>query len=144
MPRFPQYFRPGLFLFMMRRGLRRLLVPAALSRIGFFQHKERVVIMGEKCNCGCCGGSASGRSYEVPVDGEVTLADLPVGRKATVVKVRPGLRGRKKFADVGLVAGAELVKEARAPFGGLIRVRVMESSMALHSEDAANIVMKLA
>ena len=34
--------------------------------------------------------------------------------------------------------------EARAPFGGLIRVRIMESSMALHSEDAANIVMKLA
>ncbi len=100
--------------------------------------------MAEKCNCGRCGGAASGRSYEVPVDGEVTLAELPVGSRATVVKVKPGLRGRKKFADVGLVAGTELVKEARAPFGGLIRVRIMESSMALHSEDAANIVMKLA
>ena len=99
--------------------------------------------MAEKCNCGCCGGAAS-RSYTVPVDGEVTLAELPVGGRGTVVKVKPELRGRKKFADVGLVAGTELVKEARAPFGGLIRVRIMESSMALHSEDAANIVMKLA
>ena len=100
--------------------------------------------MAEKCNCGCGGGVASGRSYAVPVDGEVTLAELPVGSRVTVVKVLPALRGRKKFADIGLVAGAELVKEARAPFGGLIRVRIMESSMALHRDDAANIVMKLA
>ena len=99
--------------------------------------------MAEKCNCGCGGGAAS-RSYTVPVDGEVTLAELPVGSRATVVKVLPELRGRKKFADVGLVVGTELVKEARAPFGGLIRVRVIESSMALHRDDAANIVMKLA
>ena len=99
--------------------------------------------MAERCSCGC-GGSASGRSYTIPADGEVTLAELPVGARGTVVKVKPGLRGRKKFADVGLVAGAELVKEARAPFGGLIRVRIMEISMALHSKDAANIVMKLA
>lgn len=100
--------------------------------------------MAEKCNCGCCGGTASGKNYHVPVDGEVTLAELPVGMKATVVKVMPKMRGRKKFADVGLVAGTELVMEAHAPFGGLIRVRVLESSMALHRDDAANIVMKMA
>ena len=29
-----------------------------------------------------------------------------------------------------------------APFGGLIRVKIMETSMALHSSDAANIVLK--
>jgi Fe2+ transport system protein FeoA len=32
--------------------------------------------------------------------------------------------------------------ESHAPFGGLIRVKVMETSMALHSDDAKNIVMK--
>ena len=53
----------------------------------------------------------------------------------------PKLRGRKKFADVGLIPGAELLMEAHAPFGGLLRVRVMESSMALHRDDAAQIVM---
>ena len=100
--------------------------------------------MAEKCNCGCCGGAASGKNYTVPVDGEVTLAELPVGMRATVVKVMPKMRGRKKFADVGLVAGTELVMEAHAPFGGLIRVRVLESSMALHRDDAAHIVMKMA
>ena len=73
-----------------------------------------------------------------------TLAELPVGTKATILKIMPQSRGRKKFADVGLVPGSELLLEAEAPFGGLLRVRVMESSMALHRDDAANIVMKLA
>ena len=99
--------------------------------------------MSERCSCGC-GGSASTRSYEIPADGVVTLDKLPIGARATVVKTGPALRGRKKFADVGLVVGTELVMEAHAPFGGLIRVRIMESSMALHRDDAANIVMKLA
>ena len=72
----------------------------------------------------------------------MTLAELPVGAKATIVKVRPGSRGRKKFADVGLVPGSELLLEAQAPFGGLIRVRVMESSMALHRDDAAEIELR--
>ena len=73
---------------------------------------------------------------------QLTLAELPVGTTATILKVMPGTRGRKKFADVGLVAGTELLIEAHAPFGGLIRVKVMETSMALHRDDAANIVMK--
>ena len=50
--------------------------------------------------------------------------------------------GKKKFADVGLVPGSELLLEAQAPFGGLIRVRVMESSMALHRDDAADILLR--
>jgi Fe2+ transport system protein FeoA len=85
----------------------------------------------KKCSCGdCCCRE------------EVSLADLPVGATATIVKVIPESRGRKKFADVGLVPGTELLIEAHAPFGGLIRVKVMETSMALHKDDAANILMK--
>ena len=73
---------------------------------------------------------------------ELSLADLEVGCSAKIVKVLPGTRGQKKFADVGLVAGTELLLEAQAPFGGLIRVKVMETSMALHRDDAANIVVQ--
>lgn len=73
---------------------------------------------------------------------ELSLADLSVGCSARIVKVLPGTRGQKKFADVGLVAGTELLLEAQAPFGGLIRVKVMETSMALHRDDAANIVVQ--
>lgn len=73
---------------------------------------------------------------------DVTLAELPVGAKATIVGIHPSSRGKKKFADVGLVPGSELLLEAQAPFGGLIRVRVMESSMALHRDDAADILLR--
>ena len=73
---------------------------------------------------------------------EMTLADLPVGSTATIVKIMPEMRGRKKFADVGLVVGSELLIEAHAPLGGLIRVKVLETSMALHKDDAANIVIE--
>ena len=80
-----------------------------------------------------CGSEETGR--------EMTLAELPVGRSATIVKVMPQARGQKKFADVGLVAGAELLMEAHAPMGGLLRIRIMGTSMALHRDDAAHFII---
>ena len=74
--------------------------------------------------------------------GKMSLAELPVGTKATIVGILPESRGRKKFADVGIVPGTELLIEAHAPFGGLIRVKVMETSMALHKDDAACIMLE--
>lgn len=72
----------------------------------------------------------------------LTLADLPLGATATIVGIISDSRGKKKFADVGLVPGTELIMESHAPFGGLLRVRVMEASMALHSSDAKGIIIK--
>ena len=74
--------------------------------------------------------------------GECTLAELPVGATAVVVSMKPSLRGRKKFADVGIVPGTRLQMEAHAPFGGLLRIKVMESSLSIHRDDAANIVIR--
>lgn len=90
----------------------------------------------KKCSCTCGCDCHSGNTREL------TLDELPIGTTATIVKIMPGTGGRKKFADVGLVAGTELLMEAHAPFGGLIRVKVMETSMALHRDDAAKIVIK--
>lgn len=90
----------------------------------------------KKCSCCSCGDAAEKAAKEV------SLAELPVGATARIVKIMPKARGRKKLADVGLVAGTELLMEAHAPFGGLMRVRVLETSMALHSEEAANIVIQ--
>ena len=73
---------------------------------------------------------------------QTTLAELPIGTKATIVGISPSSRGAKKFADVGIVPGTELLIEAHAPFGGLIRVKVLESSMALHRDDAKCIILK--
>ena len=96
-----------------------------------------------KCSCGCSGKPNGNCEYRVPAEnGEATLADMPVGTKATIVKVIPKSRGSKKLADVGIVPGTELVIESHAPFGGLIRVKVMETSMALHKDEAMNIVLK--
>ena len=81
------------------------------------------------CSCGCA-------------DAKGSLAELPVGTKATIVGILPQARGRKKFADVGIVPGMELLIEAHAPFGGLIRVKVMETSMALHKKDASNFIIE--
>ena len=65
-----------------------------------------------------------------------SLAELPIGIKAEVTGISPQLRGRKKFADAGIVPGNELFIEAHAPFGGLIRIKILDTSMALHREDA--------
>ena len=89
----------------------------------------------KKCCCSCC-------CQETSEEKQMTLADLPVGTTATIVKVMPKIRGQKKFADVGLVVGSELLMEAHAPLGGLIRVKVMETSMALHKDDAVNFVIE--
>ena len=83
---------------------------------------------------------ASSRTVSNP--GESTLADLPVGEVGVVVSMKPSLRGRKKFADVGIVPGTRLQMEAHAPFGGLLRIKVMESSLSIHRDDAANIIIR--
>ncbi len=74
---------------------------------------------------------------------ECSLAELPVGQSAVIVSMKPGLRGKKKFADVGLVPGTILQMEAHAPFGGLLRIKVMDSSLSIHRDDAANIIVRV-
>ena len=84
---------------------------------------------------------ASAGAATIPQD--CSLAELPVGRSAVIVSMKPGLRGKKKFADVGLVPGTLLEMEAHAPFGGLLRIKVMDSSLSIHRDDAANIVVRM-
>ena len=94
-------------------------------------------------NIFCCpDGEKNTRLQRKIRIGEMTLAELPVGAAATIVKILPESRGRKKFADVGIVPGTELVLKARAPFGGLLRVKILETSMALHKSDARDIVLR--
>ena len=72
----------------------------------------------------------------------MTLADLPVGMKAVIVVLTDQLRSRKKFADAGMIPGMELSMESHAPFGGLLRVNLLNSSMALHRNDCQHILVK--
>ena len=77
------------------------------------------------------------------VSADCSLAELPVGHSAVIVSMKPGLRGKKKFADVGLVPGTILQMEAHAPFGGLLRIKVMDSSLSIHRDDASNIIVRI-
>lgn len=63
----------------------------------------------------------------------IPLSELPVGQPAVVVRVDENLRGLKKFADLGLVPGTLLQLEGHAPFGDLLRVRIMGSSLSLRA-----------
>ena len=96
----------------------------------------------KKCSCGCGGGTGAKRNYVLPENGAMTLADLPIGSTAVIDRVLPDLRERKKFADVGMVSGASLTMEGHAPFGGLLRVRILDTSVAIHKDDAAKIILK--
>lgn len=69
----------------------------------------------------------------------VPLDTLEVGQSGVVAHVSSNLRGIKKFADLGLVSGTLLTLEGHAPFGDLLRVRVMGSSLSMRSRDAAQI-----
>lgn len=71
-----------------------------------------------------------------------TLADMPVGSSGKILKIIPHSRGEKRFADIGIVPGATLAIQSRAPFGGLIRVKVMQTSITIHSLDAKNILLE--
>ena len=70
------------------------------------------------------------------------LSSLEEGESCVVVKVSSELRGLKKFADLGLVTGTLLTMEGRAPFGDLLRVRIMGTSLMLRECDAALIFVR--
>ena len=75
-------------------------------------------------------------------DPAIPLAALPIGAKTTIIGITPNSRGSKKFADAGIVPGNELFIEAHAPFGGLIRIKILETSMALNRVDAKYIIVR--
>ena len=73
----------------------------------------------------------------------ISLDRLPKDKIGVVVKVAESLRGIKKFADMGLVPGTLVQFEGRAPFGDLIRIKIMGSSLSIRSSDAMYIWLKI-
>ncbi len=62
------------------------------------------IMNDEKTSAAKSGASAGTASAPA----ECTLAELPVGQSAVVIYMKPSLRGKKKFADVGIVPGTLL------------------------------------
>ena len=73
----------------------------------------------------------------------ISLDQLKEGQRGVVVRVAENLRGIKKFADLGLVSGTLLEMEGTAPFGDLMRIKVMGSSLSLRQTDASHIWLRL-
>ena len=73
----------------------------------------------------------------------ISLDQLPKDKIGVVVKVAESLRGIKKFADLGLVPGTLVQFEGRAPFGDLIRIKIMGSSLSIRATDAMYIWLKI-
>ncbi|MBE6355616.1 MAG: metal-dependent transcriptional regulator [Lentisphaerae bacterium] len=72
----------------------------------------------------------------------ISLDKLPKNSLAEVVFISENLRGIKKFADMGLVPGAQVQYEGTAPFGDLIRIKLMDTQLSLRAKDARFIWIK--
>ena len=66
----------------------------------------------------------------------LSLDKLEKKHQAEIVYISENLRGIKKFADMGIVPGAVLELEGIAPFGDLIRIRIMDTQLSLRMDDA--------
>jgi DtxR family Mn-dependent transcriptional regulator len=66
----------------------------------------------------------------------ISLDKLQKNHNAEVVYISESLRGIKKFADMGLVPGAIVQYEGIAPFGDLIRIKIMDTQLSLRAKDA--------
>lgn len=69
----------------------------------------------------------------------IPMNELPINGFGVVVRVDDALRGLKKFSDLGLVRGSIVQLVGNAPFGDLMRIKVMSTSLSMRSSDAAHI-----
>lgn len=96
------------------------------------------------CRRGKAGGGGNCTFEESLEPGDnATLAQLTPGQKGIVTGVGKALRCAQKFADIGMIKGTQVLVEAWAPFGGLLRVRLLDSSMAMHFQEARHIMVRV-
>lgn len=79
---------------------------------------------------------------DAPVHDLIALNDLQEEQSGVIAYVSNSLKGSKKFADMGLVPGARISLEGRAPLGDLLRIRLLDSVISLRGSDAAYILLK--
>ncbi|MBE6359312.1 MAG: metal-dependent transcriptional regulator [Lentisphaerae bacterium] len=77
------------------------------------------------------------------IKGLISLDKLDKGHPAEIVYISENLRGIKKFADMGIVPGAVVEYEGTAPFGDLIRIRLMDTQLSLRTGDAQYIWVRV-
>jgi len=76
-------------------------------------------------------------------NGLISLDKLEKNHQAELVYISESLRGIKKFADMGIVPGAIVQYEGTAPFGDLIRIKLMDTQLSLRTGDAKYIWVRI-
>lgn len=78
----------------------------------------------------------------VVADTTQTLADIPAGKRARIVRVRDQQPDRLRYlSDLGLVIGRHVKVVAAAPFGGPLTVRIGKETCALDRALARKIIV---
>lgn len=72
----------------------------------------------------------------------ISLDRLAPGQRALVARVGEKVPGFRKLAVMGIIKNAEIEMEGRAPFGDLLRVRVLGSSLTLRAGEAEQILVR--
>lgn len=79
--------------------------------------------------------------YNINHQSGISLSALPVGATGVVAGFSELLRGKKRFADIGIIPGCTLKMSAHAPFGGLLLIKILDSNLSLHRAEADNIYL---
>lgn len=66
----------------------------------------------------------------------MTLTNLPIGEKATVISVNGNNRIAKRLMEMGIVPGVSLRVVKSAPFGDPLEIRVLGYHLAMRKSEA--------
>jgi Fe2+ transport system protein FeoA len=73
----------------------------------------------------------------------IPLSSLRPGQRATVVRVARAGGARRRFLEMGFVAGEPVTVERVAPLGDPVQYLVKGSHLSLRRDDAAHILVRL-
>jgi len=71
------------------------------------------------------------------------LSLMEPGESGKIVSISRGIRGYKKFADLGIVKGTSLKLERIAPLGDPVEVKIKGYNLSFRKEEAVNITVEL-
>ncbi|HQC43216.1 MAG TPA: ferrous iron transport protein A [Verrucomicrobiota bacterium] len=71
-----------------------------------------------------------------------TLKDVPVGEKATVVKINGTGILRRRIMDMGITRGISLYVHKVAPLGDPIQISLRGYELSLRKSEAEHIIVK--
>ena len=95
----------------------------------------------EECISSCLENYLSENNSKVD-DTFTTLADINIGEKAEIQKIKKNPLLAKRFCEMGGIAGTIIKVEKIAPLGDPISIKIKGSEISIRKEEAQNIIVK--